>query len=360
MKNTLLVSTRKGLLILERKNNTWQVIRDAFEGIPVSLSFVDGRTGTWWAGLDHGHWGIKLHRSDDRGLNWIEVEAPKYPDGAVIKEGQPASLKYIWAFAHGSEKQPGRLYIGTEPGGLFYSDDDGASFDLVNGLWNHPSRESQWMGGGRDNAGIHSIIVDPKDQNHIFVGISVAGVFETRDGGQSWIAKNRGLRADYLPDPDAEIGHDPHLLVAHPENIDILWQQNHCGIFRSTDGGSNWNDISDPNGPAGFGFAIAIDERSEERAWVVPGVSDEIRIAVDKALCVCRTDDGGKTWKAFRKGLPQSHCYDIVYRHALVAQGDDLLFGTTTGNLFHSHDGGESWSPVSHHFPMVYALYLTD
>lgn len=352
--DTLLVGTRKGLLVYKKDGDRWQVVQNEFFGIPVSMVYFDAHNGEWWVALDHGHWGMKLHRSSDRGKNWEELEAPKYPEGTMIKEEVPASLRYIWAFSAAGKDFPGKIYIGTEPGGLFESNGEG--FDFNTALWNHPSRQDHWTGGGRDYPGIHSIVVDPRDSNHLYVGISVAGVFESTDRGATWQVRNQGLRADFLPDPHAEVGHDPHLLLSSPSNPDVLWQQNHCGIFRSTDAGQSWDDISDPDGPANFGFAIAVDDRDENRAWVAPAISDVTRVAVDKALCICRTDDGGKTWKDFRGGLPQEECYDIVYRHALVASGDDVVFGTTTGNLYASKDAGENWKAITHNLAMVYCL----
>ncbi|MDH3648837.1 MAG: hypothetical protein OEQ53_04095 [Saprospiraceae bacterium] len=356
MTKTLLVGTRKGLLVFEKSpsQGSWKVANDGFLGIPVCMVYVDEREDQWWVALDHGHWGMKLHRSVNRGQSWDEVEAPKYPEGTLIKEDVPASLHYIWAFAHGGKEYPGKLYIGTEPGGLFEMNGDG--FILNESLWNQPSRTDQWFGGGRDYPGIHSIVVDPQNSDHIYVGISCAGVFETADRGANWQVRNDGLRADFLPDPHAEVGHDPHLLLASPTNPKVMWQQNHCGIFRSINGGARWQEVSDTDGPANFGFALAVDDQDENRAWVAPAVSDVTRVAVDQALCICRTDDAGQSWLTFREGLPQEHCYDIVYRHGLVASGNDVIFGTTTGNLFASENAGESWSPISHHLAMVYCL----
>ncbi len=357
MKNNLLVSTRKGLIAYKRAGNTWQVDRVSFQGIPVSIAYVDERDGTWWACLDHGHWGTKLHRSKDAGANWEEVAAPAFPEGEEVKEGVPAAVKYLWAMHHGGADHPGHLYLGTEPGGLFRSTDGGDNFKLVESLWNLPHRKD-WFGGGRDNAGIHSIVVDPRDSNHFYIAVSCAGVFETTDGGVTWNTRNKGMVADFLPDPDAEIGQDPHLLVASKSNPDVLWNQNHCGIFRSTNGGKLWENITEKDGPANFGFTIATDEKDDRVAWVVPAVSDGIRIAIDGALVVCRTDDGGQTWQQFRAGLPQENCFDIVYRHALDITGDTLVFGTTTGNLFVSNNRGESWEVLSNYLPMVYAVHF--
>jgi photosystem II stability/assembly factor-like uncharacterized protein len=356
MKETILLGTRKGLIAFRFTNGIWSRENFSFEGIPVSIAYADERNGTWWACLDHGHWGVKLHWSRDRGKSWVEVNAPAYPEGEEIKDGIPASTKYIWAMSHGGYNHPDRIWLGTDPGGLFLSEDGGNGFQLNSSLWSHPTRKTGWFGGGRDNPGIHSIIVDPRDSNHIYIGISCAGVFESTDGGQSWIIRNKGLKAEFLPNPDQETGHDPHLLIASASNPDILWQQNHCGIFRSADGGKEWIEISEKDGPANFGFAIAVAEDNPDQAWVVPATSDGNRIAINGALCVSRTDDGGNTWIQQRNGLPQSGCYDIVYRHALAVSGDAVVFGTTTGNLFFSSDRGDTWQAISHYLPMIHSV----
>jgi hypothetical protein len=360
MKSTLLLGTRKGFVAYHLQNNQWKVENLSFEGVPVSIAYSDSRNNTWWACLDHGHWGVKLHCSKDRGNTWNEVAAPAYPDGEEIKEGVPAVTRYIWSVAHGGENFLSKLWVGTDPGGLFVSEDEGNSFQLVESLWKHPSRKESWVGGGRDQPGIHSIVVDPRDENHIHIGISCAGVFETGDGGKTWSVRNKGLRADFLPDPYSEIGHDPHILVAAPTNPDKLWQQNHCGIFHSIDGAKNWLDVGQPEGPARFGFAIAVADDNPDQAWVAPANSDLTRTAINGALCICRTDDGGSSWKDFRKGLPQENCFDIVYRHALASSGDAVVFGTTTGNLFFSNDRAESWQVINNYLPMVYSVQFAD
>lgn len=354
--NRLILGTNKGLLVLAKNGNDWHLQHEAHRAIRVSYGMVDQRTGTLWALLDHGHFGTKLHRSHDGGANWEEVPAPRYPADAEIKEGQPASASYLWLLQPGGADQPNRLYLGTEPGGLFQSDDNGDSFQFVESLWNHPSRPENWFGGGRDHPGLCSIQVDPRNSQHVIIGISVGGVYETNDGGQTWDGRNSGLLANYLPNPHAEYGHDPHFMLMAPSNPDVLWQQNHCGIFRSTDGAHTWEHVSQPEGPAYFGFAIAVDENDPNTAWVAPAVDAEFRLAVDRALCISRTDDGGKTWTALRNGLPQEETYDLIYRHALDLDGDTLVFGTTTGNLYMSENRGDSWTCLGHNYPPIFSV----
>ncbi|MBL1216094.1 MAG: exo-alpha-sialidase [Planctomycetes bacterium] len=367
-KNLMLLGTRKGLFIFELDgNSTWQFRSHTHIGIPIAYAMLDHRSGILWACQDHGHWGQKLVRSRDLGETWEEVTAPAYPDGEQIinsfatggkTEKKPATLRYLWCMAEGGDDRPDRLFIGTEPGGLFVSEDGGDSWSLVRGLWDHPSRtEGNWFGGGRDDAGIHSIIIDPNDSARILIGVSCAGVFESTDDGTTWNPRNTGLRADFLPNPDAEVGQDPHLVVMCPSHTDALWQQNHCGIFRSTDGAKTWQDAGERDGgPANFGFAIAVDQRDPDTAWVVPGLSDERRVTVGAALVVCRTEDGGKSWQQLRNGLPQDHAYDIVYRHALDLHGETLAFGSTTGNVYTSLDRGDTWHCLGTNLPPVYSI----
>lgn len=357
----LLVGTGKGLVIYQKQGLDWGMQSTQFLGMPVSVVYVDPRTQTWWVGLAHRHWGQKLHYSNDQGQSWQTVPMPKYPKGTEIKAGKPATLKKIWCMAHAGVDKPGCLWLGTEPGGLFYSEDHGNTFELVRGLWDHPSRsdENQWFGAGKDYPFIHSIVVDPRDSNHVYIAVSCAGVFETKDGGITWEPRNQGLIAAYLPNPHVTVGHDPHLLLACEANPDILWQQNHCGIFRSTNGGASWDNVTDKNGLADYGFALAIDHKNPLRAWVIPATSDEVRTAVDLALCVCKTEDGGLSWEAIRTGLPQNLAFDIVFRHSFTIHENTLAFGTTTGNLFFSDDYGEHWKKLSNHLARVDAITFT-
>jgi len=358
---TMLVGTRKGLFVLKQSKSGWKKVNYSHQTAPVPYACVDPRNGTLWASIDHGHWGCKVHRSSDLGETWEEIEAPKYAKSARMKswadtKALPAKLRYIWVITPGGLDQPGRIYLGTEPGGLFQSNDGGKTFKLVKGLWNHPSRADQWFGGGRDFPAIHSIFVDPRDSKRVLVSISCAGTFETTDDGKTWAPLNKGLTADFLPDPDSEIGQDPHFVAASENHPDHLWQQNHCGIFRSTNGARSWRMVSKPGDTAHFGFPISVDEENPDMAWVVPAVSDTHRVAVDGKLCVCRTTDGGRTWRAQRNGLPQRECYDVTFRHALDNSFGTLSFGTTTGNLYFSKNRGRSWDTIGNNFPPIYSV----
>jgi len=354
----LLVGTSKGLVVFQKEVGQWKVAAIHFEGLPVSMLFVDKRSYTWWAGISHRHWGQKLHRSVDRGNTWEQVPTPQYPQDATLSNGKPAILKQIWTMLQGGNDIADGIWMGTEPGGLFYSTHRGDHFSLVQSLWHHPSREDphQWFGAGKDHPFIHSVVIDPRSSNTIYVAVSCAGIFKSVDGGKSWTPKNKGLIAAYLPDPHVAVGHDPHRLLLCKGVPDILWQQNHCGIFRSVNGGEKWQLVSDPAGTPHYGFALAIDDQDPLKAWVIPAHSDTKRVPVDLALKVYRTVDGGQSWQALSKGLPQQHCFDIVFRHALDKSATALAFGTTNGNVYISDDEGDTWECIQHHLARVDAL----
>jgi len=252
----------------------------------------------------------------------------------------------------------GVVWCGTIPGGLFKSEDGGDSWAMVRSLWDIEERK-QWMGGGMDYAGIHSICVDPRDSDHVTVGVSICGAYVTRDGGESWVAKSSGMRAEYVPPEqagDAAV-QDPHLIAHCPGEPDTIWAQHHNGVFVTRDGCEQWDEVKDID-PSTFGFAVAVHPDDGDTAWLVPGVKDEIRVPVDGKLVVTKTTDGGKSWRKMTKGLPRKDSYDLVFRHALKVDetGERLAFGSTTGNLWISEDGGESWDQVSGTLPPVYCV----
>jgi len=353
----LLVATSKGLVVLKQENASWKIVAVHFTGLPVSLIYVDERDNTWWAGISHRHWGEKLHYSKDEGITWKEAGIPSYKNYFHRKD-KPATLKRLWVMHHAGADNPGGLWLGTEPGGLFFSSDHGNSWALIESLWNHPSRldDNQWFGAGKDYPFIHSILVDPRDSNCIYIGVSCAGVFKTTDSGQTWHAKNSGLVATYLPNPTAEVGHDPHRMLFCASYPDILWQQNHCGIFRTEDGAESWINVSGKNAFPSYGFALSVDEMDPQKAWVIPAQSDEVRLPHGLKLTICKTTTGGKDWVAINNGLPLSYCFDLVLRHAFVKKNATLAFGTNNGNLFISDDSGENWETVAQHLATINGL----
>jgi len=188
------------------------------------------------------------------------------------------------------------------------------------------------------------------------VAISTAGVLETTDGGKSWRGRNKGMTNDYLPDPNAEWGHDAHAIQLCPGNPEHVWQQNHVGVFYSSDGAATWKKVSQPEHGVNFGFPVAVDDQDGRTAWLVPAVSDQQRMAIGGGLFVARTTDGGESWQELRRGLPQENAYDVVYRHGLAARGDHVAFGSTTGNLYVSGDRGDSWQTLATNLPPIYSV----
>ena len=353
MKKQALIGTSKGLVVYDFSSTpTLESVH--FAGYSVNQTYVDQRSGRWWIGVSHKHWGQKLHYSDNEGSSWETAKIPSY-EGALLPDGRKAKLKQIWSIAAGGVRREEVLWVGTEPGGLFKSEDFGKSFELVDGLWNHPSRKDNtaWFGAGTDQPFIHSINVHPENHRHLYASVSCAGVFETKDEGLNWSPKNNGLIAAYLPNPKAEYGHDPHKVILHPKDPNILWQQNHCGVFLSRDAGSSWQDVSNHDGLPSYGFGIVVDEEDPARAWVIPVESDEKRVAPDLKLRVLRTDDYGTNWNDDSEGLPADSVFDIVLRHAFDRTGDLMVFGTNNGNLFFKRDSDDRWHKVTTHLSKI-------
>jgi hypothetical protein len=364
MKTKLYLGTRKGLIEAERNDTGWNLGRTSFLAVQVPMLLPDS-DGTLYAAVEHGHFGTKFHASRNGGATWEERASPAFPpkpddapDVINMANQQPIpwDLKKIWALEAGAA--PGELWCGTIPGGLFNSRNGGASWQLVESLWHHPGR-AKWMGGGAEWPGIHSILVDPRNQHRLLLGVSCGGVWESTDNGANWQNIGEGIRAEYMPPDQA---YDPGIQDAHriawsTSNPDTIWMQHHNGIFFSTDGGKKWSEILNTK-PSAFGFAVAAHPQDPQTAWFVPGIKDELRVPCDSALCVMRTRDGGKTWEQLRNGLPQQHAYHLVYRHCLDVTGDGrtLAFGSTTGSVWISEDGGDSWNRLSADLPPVYCV----
>ncbi len=319
----------------------------------------------------------KMCQSNTQKARYIVKYLPTPDFDPAAPAAQPeyanATMLKIWNISFGNASQPGRLYAGTIPGGLFVSDDGGDRWELNRPLWNHESRggdlfagdattENRWFGTpasidyGVFEPGIHSIIVDPKNSDHLLVAVSSAGVIESTDGGRTWAARNRGMLNDYMPNPEAEWGHDPHFVTSCVSQPNHVWQQNHCGVFYSDNRAQSWKKVSMPEVGVHFGFPIAVDANDGRTAWVVPARADAERMAIDGGLFVGRTTDGGQSWQVFRKGLPQENAYDVVLRHGLDVSGDYLCFGSTTGNVYLSEDRGETWQCLGNNLPPIYSV----
>jgi len=360
MTERLHVGTRKGLFELARGRAGWDIEAVHFLGEPVTA--VLDHDGVVYAALDLGHFGAKLWRRA-RGEAWREVGVPQFPPkpDETQDDPHPWSLGKIWALEPGGVA--GRLWAGTMPGGLFRSDDNGLSWALNETLWRMPERK-RWMGvAGGEQPGINSVLIDPRDPDDIRVGVSTAGMWVSGDGGLSWRVINRGMYNEYMP-PELmgePIAQDIHRLARCAAQPDIVWCQHHNGVFRSEDGGANWRELAAIR-PAKFGFAVAAHPRDPLTAWFVPAVKDERRVAVEGRVVVARTRDGGGSFEVLTRGLPQRHAYDLVWRHALAVDptGEVLAFGSTSGGLWVSEDGGESWTMPDARLPPIAAVRFPD
>ena len=365
MSDRIFVGTRKGLFRLDRAGSGWQITSSTFLGVPVTMVLPDSRDGTVYVALDHGHFGAKLHRSTDGGKEFEEVSVPVYPEKPKDEEDDLAlqrtplewKLKGVWSLEAGAGDEPGWLWCGTTPGGLFVSEDRGESWRIVRSLWDHPRRK-EWFGGGTDLPAIHSICVDPRDAGTVRIAISCGGVWETTSHGETWDVIGKGMHANYMPPEKSEEPNiqDPHRMVQCRARPDCFWVQHHNGVFRSTDACQTWQDIKIDLSV--FGFATVVHPDDPDTAWFVPGIKDEMRIPVDGKVVVTRTRDGGRSFDVLREGLPQEHAYDLTFRHGMDIDetGDRLAFGSSTGSMWTSDNQGDSWQHVSAHLPPVYCV----
>jgi len=377
----LYIATRKGLLTAERKPGAgsavtpWVLTGASFLGDEVSTILPDPRDGNLYAALRLGHYGVKLHRSTDRGTTWTECATPGYPPRPAAadtrrrraRQGDPDespwTLLQIWSLEAGGPDEPGVLWAGDLPGGLHRSDDGGESWELCRGLWDRPER-TEWFGGGYKHPGLHSICVDPRDARRLKVAVSCGGIWATDDGGESWRLSAHGMHAPYMPprlrdEPNVQ---DPHRLVQCLSEPEVFWCQHHSGLYRSTDGAVTWQEIEDAP-PSSFGFAMAVHPRDPDVAWRVPATSDACRLPVDGRVVVPRTRDGGASWTLLSEGLPRRHAYHLTLRHALEVDttgesptGDRLALASNIGGLWITEDGGECWHEISRDLPPINAV----
>jgi serine/threonine protein kinase len=359
----LLVGTTKGAFILRSnaQRSRWEVGGPYFHGHSVYAMAYDGRKGRHriWASTQN-YWGTLLRSSDDFGKSWTNPQqAPiHFPSDTGV------SLKNIWQITLGGPQEPDVLYCGVEPAALFESHDAGESWSLVRGLFDHPHRP-RWMPGNGGLA-LHTVVPDPADNQRMYVAISAGGVYRTVDGGRTWTAQNRGIRAMFLPDRYPEFGQCVHKIALHPARPERLFLQNHWGLYRSDNGAESWTDIA--NGvPSDFGFPVLPHPNNPDCVYVIPVESDEFRCACDGRLRVYRTRNAGASWEPLMRGLPQKRAYETVLRDAMTADSFDpvgIYFGTRSGQLFASRDEGRTWQKMLDGLPSVVcvrsAVYQDD
>ena len=344
----ILVGTKKGAFILESDaaRHSWALRGPMCEAWPLNHVVADPATGTIYATGGNEWFGPAVWQTNDLGRSWSHSS-----DGLTYGEGQ-TPIKAGWSLAPAGAA----LYCGVEPAGLFRSEDGGLSWRHVAALTKHPSRP-QWQPGGGGLI-LHHIAAHPDDPQKLWVGISTAGVFHSADGGASWEPRNRGTRCDYLPEEQRypEVGQCVHSIALAPGTAERLYQQNHCGMYRSEDGGRQWQSIEDGL-PSSFGFANAVHPCDPDTLYLLPLNGDSIgRYVPDGRAAVWRTRDAGRSWQALRDGLPQDNVYFGVLRQAMASDDLDpvgIYFGTTSGELYASADEGESWRCVTRHLPTV-------
>ena len=352
----ILAGTRKGLFLLEGdpSRRTWKLEGPLLTGWEVFHAVLDRRSGNLFAAANNFVYGATVQRSKDRGRTWERAEQLALPEESGL------ALEKAWHVEPGPESEPDTLYLGAAPGVLFRSADGGSRWDPVEGVLEHPTRE-QWNPGAGGMC-CHSVQLDPSDENRMYIGISAAGVFRSDDGRATWTPANKGTAADFLPDPFPELGQCVHKLLLHPARPERLWQQNHCGVYRSDNRGENWERLEGNGLPSGFGFPLALHPRDPDSAWVVPEESAENRFTSNGRLGVYRTRDGGASWELCTGGLPD-RAWVAVLRECMASDGLDpagVYLGTQSGSVFVSPSEGEDWIEAASHLPPVLSVEVGE
>lgn len=383
----VLTGTRKGAFILTSDNQrkSWKVDGPFFGGWEIyHMKGSPADTNRIYVSQSSGWFGQIIQRSDDGGKTWFapgtKPEDLMGPDGmpkgtsnmflydTSAETGKPLTThqwydgtQHPWEFKRvwhlePSIDDPDTVYAGVEDAALFRSTDGGKTWHELAGLRGHGSGP-QWTPGA-GGLGLHTILLDRKNPARMFIAISAAGVFRTEDTGKTWKPANRGLRSQYIPDPDAEIGHCVHRIAMHPSKPDTLYMQKHWDVMRSDDGGESWHEVSG-NLPSDFGFVIDVHAHEPETIFVIPIKSDSEHYPPDGKLRVYRSRTGGNTWEPLTSGLPQSDCYVNVLRDAMAVDTQNpcgVYFGTTGGQVYASTDAGNHWAPIVRDLPPVLSV----
>ncbi|MGC8549439.1 MAG: WD40/YVTN/BNR-like repeat-containing protein [Acidobacteriaceae bacterium] len=360
----VLVGTHKGVFVLtsDARRKNWKVSGPFFAGFDIyHVKGSPADPNRIYASQTSGWFGQILQRSNDGGQTWEpvgnkfayegETHTHQWYDGTP----HPWEFKRVWHLEP-SLTDPDTVYAGIEDAAIFRTTDGGLNWTELPGLRNHGSGPHWQPGAG--GMCLHTIILDPANPNRIYIAISAAGAFRTDDGGLTWKPINRGLRSQYIPDPEAEVGHCVHHIAMHPQRPGVLFMQKHWDVMRSNDAGDNWHEVSG-NLPTDFGFVIDIHAHEPETLYVVPIKSDSEHYPIDGALRVYRSRSGGNEWEALTAGLPQQNCYVNVLRDAMAVDSLDrcgIYFGTTGGQVYASADAGDTWMSIVENLPAVLSV----
>ncbi|MGH3331679.1 MAG: WD40/YVTN/BNR-like repeat-containing protein [Nocardioidaceae bacterium] len=353
----LMIGTRKGLWIARSDDGrrSWTVEGPDELMSEVHAVAVDsrGEQPRLFMASRHWHWGPQVMHSDDLGATW-----QRSPDGSVrFPEETGSTLEAVWAIAP-SAAEPGVVWAGTQPSALFRSTDNGVSFEMVRSLWDHPHR-TEW-GAGFGGQAIHTVLPHPSDPQQVTVAMSTGGVYRTFDGGQTWAPANKGIKVEFMPEDVQypEFGQCVHKVTRSAGRPDVLFAQNHGGVYRSDDAGDSWTPIADGL-PSEFGFPVVAHPRDPGTVYLFPLESSDGRFPPEGACRVYRSQDAGATWEPLVKGLPDQGFYAGVMRDAMCIDAGDpagVYFGSRDGSVFASNDEGESWQVVAEHLPDVLAV----
>jgi photosystem II stability/assembly factor-like uncharacterized protein len=350
----VLLGTRKGAFILQSdaRRKAWKIRGPFLSGTSVFHMCFDRRDGmTIYAAVNSGHFGPTVQMSKDFGKTWANArKPPRFPENSGL------SVENVWHVEPGLSEEPDVLYAGVAPAALFRSLDRGNSWELNENLNNHPTR-SNWQPGAGGLC-LHSIVLDPSQSKRMYVGISAVGVFKSEDAGKTWDLKNKNVRADFAPTKYPEFGQCVHKLVMDPKKPSSLYQQNHCGVYRSEDAAESWVEITEGL-PSQFGFPMATHPHDSGRFYVVPEEGDFFRATANKQFAVYETQNAGKIWIKRFRGLPAKDAYLGCYREGLGTDALDpagVYVGTRMGHLFHSIDEGKTWRLIAQWLPPIHSV----
>ncbi|MBN1453884.1 MAG: hypothetical protein JW963_22910 [Anaerolineales bacterium] len=368
------VGTSKGGFVFnsDAARKKWQVSDIHFKSWNVMHMQMDPRDRRLHAAVDHVIYGPTTHYSDDFGKTWMQAkqvpaitrpsksgrpastveEAFRSESGESFKD-KPETMIRVWNITPGRAGEPDVLYAGAQPASLFVSRDRGETWVLNEALYDHPQRD-QWNPGAGGLC-LHTILLDPTDPQRMYIAVSAAGCYRTDDGGQTWAPYNKNVRADFMPNKFPEYGQCVHKMALHPSRPQVLFQQNHCGVYRSDNHGEDWIDIGDGKLPSRFGFPVAVHPTDPRTVYLALEESDEYRMSVDGRFSIWRSCDDGENWQRLTNGLPEK-AHLVVLREAMATDSFEdagIYVGTNTGQLFYSRNSGDSWEMLADFLPPI-------